>query len=99
MDEDTAGIMITNPNTLGLFEEHIHEIARIVHDKGGQVYCDGANMNADHGDGPHGKQRRGCAAPEPSQDLFRPLTGAVVRGRTRMRGASSGAFSADRRGL
>ncbi|MCG6882103.1 MAG: aminomethyl-transferring glycine dehydrogenase subunit GcvPB [Deltaproteobacteria bacterium] len=46
MDEDTAGIMITNPNTLGLFEENIKEIARIIHDKGGQVYCDGANMNA-----------------------------------------------------
>ena len=46
MDEDTAGVMITNPNTLGLFEENIREIARIVHDKGGQVYCDGANMNA-----------------------------------------------------
>ena len=46
MDGDTAGIMITNPNTLGLFEEHIEAIAHIVHDKGGQVYCDGANMNA-----------------------------------------------------
>ena len=46
MDEDTAGIMITNPNTLGLFEEHTAEIAGIVHAKGGQVYCDGANMNA-----------------------------------------------------
>ncbi len=46
MDEDTAGIMITNPNTLGLFEEHIKEIADIVHSKGGLVYCDGANMNA-----------------------------------------------------
>jgi len=46
MDEDTAGIMITNPNTLGLFEENILEIADIVHSKGGLVYCDGANMNA-----------------------------------------------------
>ena len=46
MDEETAGIMVTNPNTLGLFEENIREIARIVHDKGGLVYCDGANMNA-----------------------------------------------------
>lgn len=46
MDEDTAGIMITNPNTLGLFEENIREIAEIVHGKGGLVYCDGANMNA-----------------------------------------------------
>lgn len=46
MDEDTAGIMITNPNTLGLFEENILEIAEIIHGKGGLVYADGANMNA-----------------------------------------------------
>jgi len=46
MNEDVACIMITNPNTLGLFEEHIAEIARIVHAKGGQVYGDGANLNA-----------------------------------------------------
>ena len=46
MDEETAGIMITNPNTLGLFEENIREIAGIVHDRGGLVYGDGANMNA-----------------------------------------------------
>ena len=46
MDEDTAGIMVTNPNTLGLFEENIHKIAEIVHSKGGLVYGDGANMNA-----------------------------------------------------
>jgi glycine dehydrogenase subunit 2 len=46
MDEDTAGIMLTNPNTLGLFEENIRTVAGIVHDKGGLVYLDGANMNA-----------------------------------------------------
>jgi len=46
MDEDVAGIMVTNPNTLGLFEENIRKISEIVHAKGGQVYCDGANMNA-----------------------------------------------------
>jgi len=46
MDDQVAAIMITNPNTLGLFEEHIAEIARTVHAKGGQVYCDGANLNA-----------------------------------------------------
>ncbi len=46
MDEDTAGIMITNPNTLGLFEENIKEVCDIVHAKGGLVYGDGANMNA-----------------------------------------------------
>ncbi len=46
MDGDVAAIMVTNPNTLGLFEEHLKEIAKIVHDKGGFVYCDGANLNA-----------------------------------------------------
>lgn len=46
MDEKTAGIMVTNPNTLGLFEENIKQIAEIVHAKDGLVYCDGANMNA-----------------------------------------------------
>ncbi|MCG6911495.1 MAG: aminomethyl-transferring glycine dehydrogenase subunit GcvPB [Deltaproteobacteria bacterium] len=46
MDEDTAGIMITNPNTLGLFEDNIRQVADIVHAKGGLVYADGANMNA-----------------------------------------------------
>ena len=46
MNSETAGIMITNPNTLGLFEENILEIARIVHERGGLVYGDGANMNA-----------------------------------------------------
>ena len=46
MDEDVAAIMLTNPNTLGLFEEHIREVADIVHDGGGLVYMDGANLNA-----------------------------------------------------
>ncbi len=41
-----AGLMLTNPNTLGLFERNISEICRIVHDAGGLVYMDGANMNA-----------------------------------------------------
>jgi len=43
---DVAGLMLTNPNTLGLFERNIQEICRIVHDAGGLVYMDGANMNA-----------------------------------------------------
>jgi glycine dehydrogenase subunit 2 len=46
VDEDVAAIMITNPNTLGVFEEHIVEVARILHAKGALVYMDGANMNA-----------------------------------------------------
>lgn len=43
---DTAALMITNPNTLGLFEKDIVEICKIAHNAGGLVYCDGANMNA-----------------------------------------------------
>ncbi len=42
----TAGMMLTNPNTLGLFEEHIVEICRLVHEAGGLMYGDGANFNA-----------------------------------------------------
>ncbi|WP_026683248.1 aminomethyl-transferring glycine dehydrogenase subunit GcvPB [Heyndrickxia coagulans] len=44
--EDTAALMLTNPNTLGLFEAHILEIAEIIHDAGGKLYYDGANLNA-----------------------------------------------------
>jgi glycine dehydrogenase subunit 2 len=43
---DVAGIMLTNPNTVGLFEEEIQEIAEAVHDSGGLLYYDGANLNA-----------------------------------------------------
>ena len=43
---DTAGLMLTNPNTVGLFDENILEITRIVHEAGGLCYYDGANLNA-----------------------------------------------------
>ncbi|HLI45377.1 MAG TPA: aminomethyl-transferring glycine dehydrogenase subunit GcvPB [Acidimicrobiales bacterium] len=46
LGEDVAGIMLTNPNTLGLFEEDIVEIARLVHEAGALLYYDGANLNA-----------------------------------------------------
>jgi len=46
MNENVAAIMITNPNTLGLFEKNIEAIADVVHAKGGLVYLDGANLNA-----------------------------------------------------
>jgi glycine dehydrogenase subunit 2 len=46
VDEDVAALMITNPNTLGVFEENITRIAQILHAKGAMVYMDGANMNA-----------------------------------------------------
>jgi glycine dehydrogenase subunit 2 len=45
-DDTVAGLMLTNPNTLGLFEEHVEEVIQLVHDCGGLVYGDGANMNA-----------------------------------------------------
>jgi glycine dehydrogenase subunit 2 len=44
--DDTAGLMLTNPSTLGLFDEHIEEVERIFHDAGALLYYDGANLNA-----------------------------------------------------
>ncbi len=46
MNEDVAALMLTNPNTLGVFEQEIHKIADLMHAKGGLLYMDGANMNA-----------------------------------------------------
>ena len=46
MTEEVAGLMLTNPNTLGIFEVRIREICEMVHRRGGLVYMDGANMNA-----------------------------------------------------
>ncbi len=46
VDEHTAGLMLTNPSTLGLFDEHIEDVARIFHDAGALLYYDGANLNA-----------------------------------------------------
>ncbi len=46
VEGDVAGIMITNPNTLGIFETQIQKVCSIIHDRGGLVYCDGANLNA-----------------------------------------------------
>jgi glycine dehydrogenase subunit 2 len=46
VDENIAALMLTNPNTLGLFESEIIEMAKIVHDAGGKLYYDGANLNA-----------------------------------------------------
>ena len=65
--EDVACLMLTNPNTLGLFDENIAEIASIVHGIGGTLYYDGANLNAimgDHAAGRHGLRHR---PPQPAQ--------------------------------
>ena len=44
-DDTVLGMMLTNPNTLGLFDEHIEEVCKIIHDCGGLMYGDGANLN------------------------------------------------------
>ena len=49
MNEEVAGLMLTNPNTLGLFEEEIEDIAAIVHEAGGLLYYDGPNLNGEVG--------------------------------------------------
>ena len=46
LDQDVAGLMLTQPNTLGLFEDQIEHIAKSIHDYGGLMYMDGANLNA-----------------------------------------------------
>jgi glycine dehydrogenase subunit 2 len=46
LDDDVASLMLTNPNTLGVFDTNIEEIARLVHDAGATLYYDGANLNA-----------------------------------------------------
>ncbi len=46
LDDTVVGLMLTNPNTLGLFDEHLLEVTRLVHEAGGLVYGDGANFNA-----------------------------------------------------
>ncbi len=46
LDDRVAGMMLTNPNTLGLFDEHLEEVAQLVHEAGGLMYGDGANFNA-----------------------------------------------------
>ena len=67
--------MITYPSTHGVFEEAIREICAIVHDCGGQVYIDGANMNAMVGLCAPGKFGGDVSHPEPPQDLLHPHGG------------------------
>ena len=46
MSDEVAGMMLTQPNTLGIFEKEIDKISHIVHSQGGLIYMDGANFNA-----------------------------------------------------
>ena len=68
--QNLAAIMITYPSTHGVFEEHIREICEVVHGHGGQVYLDGANMNAQVGLSRPGRLRRRCQPSQFAQDLL-----------------------------
>ncbi len=70
--EDLAAIMVTYPSTHGAFEDGITELCRIVHEHGGQVYVDGANLNALLGYAKPGDVRRRRLTPQPPQDLLHP---------------------------
>ena len=67
---DTAVCMMTNPNTLGLFEDQIAEIAAAVHDAGGLMYYDGANANAHHGLRSSGRHGLRSDASQHAQDVY-----------------------------
>ena len=69
---DVAAMMLTNPNTCGLFEPEIAEIAAALHEAGAYLYCDGANFNAIAGQGPSRRSRRGRDAYQPAQDVLHP---------------------------
>ena len=79
-----AGLMLTNPNTLGLFEEEIEEIAATIHGVGGLLYYDGANLNAILGrcrPGGHGVRHRPHQHPQDLRDAAR-RRGARARDRS-----------------
>ena len=67
-----AALMITYPSTHGVYEQAVGEICALVHDAGGQVYVDGANLNALVGLAQPGPVRRRRLAPEPAQDVLHP---------------------------
>ena len=79
---DTAGLMLTNPNTVGIFDENILEITRLVHEAGGLCYYDGANLNAVMGVVRPGDMGFDCVrsglqgVPGPLPAPFRPHGGA-----------------------
>ena len=85
LGDNTAGIMLTNPSTCGVFERRIREIADAVHAAGGLLYYDGANLNAILGNVRPGDMGFDVAAPEPAQDLRDPPRRRRTRRRSRRR--------------
>ena len=70
MDDSVAALMVTVPNTLGIFEKQILEISEVVHDRGGLIYADGANLNALVGESRFQGYGRRRHAYQSSQDLL-----------------------------
>jgi hypothetical protein len=93
-----AALMVTYPSTHGVFEESIREICEIVHAHGGQVYMDGANMNAQVGLCRAGRHRRRRLPPQPAQDLLHPARRRRTRHGPHLRGGPSGTVPADASG-
>ncbi len=67
-----AALMITYPSTHGVFEANVKDVCAVIHEHGGQVYLDGANLNALVGIVPAGRARRRRQPHEPAQDLLHP---------------------------
>ena len=87
--------MVTYPSTHGVFEEGVLEICQMVHEIGGQVYMDGANMNAQVGLTSPGSHRRGRVPPESAQDLCHSPWRRRAGHRPDCRGSASGALPAE----
>ena len=89
-----AALMITYPSTHGVYEHDIAEICAAVHDVGGQVYVDGANLNALVGIGAAGQVRRRRQPSEPAQDVLHPARRRWARRRAGRGAGAPGAVSA-----
>ncbi len=83
VDDDVACLMLTNPNTLGLFDENIAEIAALIHEAGGTLYYDGANLNAVMGHSPPGRHGLRHRPRQPPQVVLASRTAAAGPGRGR----------------
>ncbi len=93
--DDLAAIMVTYPSTHGVFETRIREICDVVHANGGQVYVDGANLNALVGTCRAGSVRRRRVAFESAQDVLHSAWRRRPGRRTRRGRRASGEVPAD----
>ena len=90
-----AALMVTYPSTHGVFERKIREVCDVVHAHGGQVYLDGANLNALVGLARAGLVRRRRVAPEPAQDVLHPARRWGTRRRPDRGAGAPGAVPAE----